>query len=88
MSTEYQKLKNRIEELEGQIEAIQQLLVHLVKLLGSDSCKRFSDFIAGSVINHTGMPSLQATEACNATLTRIMEGCVEPPFVVGNEDGH
>ena len=88
MSNEYQKLKNRIEELEGQVEAIQQLLILLVNLLGPDFCKRFSDIIAGFVINRTGMSSLQATDACNATLTRIMEDCVEPSFVGGNEDEH
>ena len=88
MSTEYQKLKNRIEELEGQIEAIQQLLILLVNLLGPNFCERFSDIIAGSVIDHTGMPSLQATDARILTLTRIMEDCVEPPFVVGNGNGH
>ena len=88
MSTEYQKLNNRIEELEGQVEAVQQLLVLLVNLLGPDFCKRFSDIIAGSIIARTAMPSLQGTDAFDATLTRIMEDCVEPRFVVGNEDGH
>ena len=88
MSTEYQKLKNRIEELEGQVEAMQKLLILLVNLLGPDFCKQFSNIIAGSVIHHTSMPSLQATDAFNATLTRIMEDCVEPSFVGGNEDEH
>lgn len=72
MSTEYQELKTRIEELESQVEALQQTLIILVELVGPDFIDRFSTAING-IVGRTGMTSLQSTDSFNVTLTRLMD---------------
>lgn len=67
----------RVEQLEAEIIALKTSLIAVIRLLGPDFRRRFSDVATGSIVGHVAVSNLSMTEHFESVILEIEDGVSE-----------